>query len=88
MFWGAQKNRLIGTILLSTRNMFWLRNKKINFQLHSLFGLMFYAPVNSYGHIETVSSPNHTFSLGKLDYKSSNNQYFVHILLLVTDNPS
>ena len=32
-----------------------------------LFGLRFYIPVNSYGHVETVSSPNHTFFLGKLD---------------------
>ena len=32
-----------------------------------LCGLRFYVPVNSYGHVETVSSPNHTFSLGKLD---------------------
>ena len=30
---GAQKNRLIETVLLSTHNMFWLINKKINFQL-------------------------------------------------------
>ena len=28
---GAQKNRLIETVLLSTHNMFWLRNKKNNF---------------------------------------------------------
>ena len=27
-----------------------------------------YAPVNSYGHVRMISSPNHTFfSLGKLD---------------------
>ena len=36
------------------------------------FGFWFYfmlnVPVNSYGHIGTVSSPNHTFFLGKLDY--------------------
>ena len=25
------------------------------------FGLIFYVPVNSYGHVETVCSPNHTF---------------------------
>ena len=41
---------------------------------------MFYIPVNSYGHVETVSSPNHTFSWLSLD------QYFVHLLSLVTDN--
>ena len=27
-----------------------------------LFELLLYVPVNSYGHVETVSSPNHTFS--------------------------
>ena len=33
---GANKNRLIETVLLSTHNMFWLRNKKISFLLHTL----------------------------------------------------
>ena len=32
-----------------------------------LFGLVLYVPVNSNGHVGTVSSPNHTFFLGKLD---------------------
>ena len=32
-----------------------------------LFCLRFYVPVNSYGHVEMVSLPNHTFFLGKLD---------------------
>ena len=40
--------------------------------------------VNSSGHGVTVSPPNHTFFLGKLE--ESVNQYFVHILSLVTDN--
>ena len=40
--------------------------------------------VNNYGHVGMVSSPNHTFFLGKLVYAV--NQYFVHILSLVTDN--
>ena len=31
-----------------------------------------------------VTSPNHTFSLGKLDLAVY--QYFVHILSIVTDN--
>ena len=31
-----------------------------------LFDLMFNAPVNSYGHVETVSSLNHTFSWASL----------------------
>ena len=44
----------------------------------------FTSQVNSYGHGRTVSSPNHTFFLGKLE--QAVNQYFVHILSLVTDN--
>ena len=44
-------------------------------------------PVNSYGHVEKVSSPNHTFFLGKLDLVV--NQYFMHTISLVTyNNPS
>ena len=31
------------------------------------FALRFYVPVNNYGHVEMVSSSNHTFFLGKLD---------------------
>ena len=37
------------------------------------FGLILYVPVNSCGHVETVSSPNHTYFLGKLD-KALNTQ--------------
>ena len=48
------------------------------------FGLLLYGPVNSYGHVRAVSSPNHIFFLGKLE--QAVNQYFVHILSLVTDN--
>ena len=44
----------------------------------------FTSQVNSYGHGETVRSPNHTFFLSKLE--QAVNQYFVHILSLVTDN--
>ena len=32
-----------------------------------LGGLVLYIPVNSYGHVGTVSSPNHKFFQGKLD---------------------
>ena len=32
-----------------------------------LFGLILNIPVNSYGHVGTVGSPNLTFFLGKLD---------------------
>ena len=40
-------------------------------------------PGNTYGNVGTVSSPNHTFFLGKLG--QAVNQNFVHILSLVTD---
>ena len=43
------------------------------------FGLILYVSVNSFGHVETVSSPYHTFSCAV-------NPYFVHILSLVPDN--
>ena len=33
---GAQKNRLIETVLLSTHNMFWMRNKENNFPIRTL----------------------------------------------------
>ena len=44
------------------------------------YGLILNVAVNSYGHVGAVSSPNHTFFLGRLD--QAVNQYFV----LVTDN--
>ena len=46
------------------------------------FGLLFYVLVNRYGHVGTVSLPNHTFFLAKLE--QAVNQYFVHILSLLT----
>ena len=55
-----------------------------NHSIVCLFGLVLNVPVNSYGHVGMVSSRNHTFFSGKLDLAV--NQYFVHILLLVTDN--
>ena len=51
-----------------------------------LFVLILCLSVNSIGHVEMVSSTNHTFFLGKLD--QAINKYSVHILSLVTDNPS
>ena len=59
--------------------MFWLKNKKIIFShtllsegqiigmVFFLFGSVLYVPVDSYGNVGKVSSPNHTFFLGKLD---------------------
>ena len=43
-----------------------------------------YIPVNSYGHVWRVSSPNHTFFLGKLE--QAVNRYFMNILSLITNN--
>ena len=34
---------------------------------HVWFGLILYVPVNSYGHVGTVNSPNHTIIMGMLD---------------------
>ena len=48
------------------------------------YDLLLNVPVNSYGHVGMVNSSNHTSFLGKLE--QAVNQYFVHILLLVTDN--
>ena len=44
----------------------------------------FTSQVNSFSHSGTISSTNHTFSLGRLE--QAVNQYFVYILSLVTDN--
>ena len=49
-----------------------------------LFVLLLYVPVKSYGHVGTVSSLNLSIVLGK--HEQAVNQYFLHILLLVTDN--
>ena len=37
-----------------------------DFRKFCLFGLMLYMPVNSYGHVGTVISINHTFSWASL----------------------
>ena len=51
---------------------------------YSLHVLLLNVPVNSCGHVRTVSSPNHTFFLGMLEQVV--NQYFMPILSLVIDN--
>ena len=48
------------------------------------FGLVLYISCNSYGHVGMVSSLTKLFFLSKLE--QAVNQYFVHILSLVTDN--
>ena len=70
-------------------NIIWDRHPEFGEWMHLeiLFVCLFCcftSQVNSYGHCGTVSSPNHTFFLGKLE--QAVNQYFVHILSLVTDN--
>ena len=49
----------------------------------SLSGLILNVSVNNYGHVETVSSPNHTFSCASLTQRLTS--YFVHTLSLFTD---
>ena len=54
------------------------------------FGLILNVPVNSYCHVRTVSSPNHTVFLGKLD-KAVNHSLPVlpaHTLFVTDNNPS
>ena len=76
----------------ATAQMLWWTNKEIFFNMHSSKGetmfrlfvwLRFHVPVNSYGHVKTISSHlNHTLaSLTKVV-----SQFSVHILWLVTDN--
>ena len=55
--------------------------------LHIFFVCLFCcftSQVNGYGHCGMVSSPNHTFFLSR--FEQAVNQYFKHILSLVTDN--
>ena len=51
----------------------------------SSFGLVYflYMSINSYGHIETVSSPHHTFTLASLTKWLTST---VNMLSLVTEN--
>ena len=71
-------------ILLLFKYCSYLSSKQQWFELW--FRLILYIPVNSYGHVQMVSSTNHTFFLSKLDLAV--NKYFVHILSLITDNNS
>ena len=41
---------------------YWIKD-----EVDVCFGLLLYVQGNSYGHVGTVSSPNHTFFLGKLE---------------------
>ena len=47
------------------------------------FVLLLHSSHHYYGHVRMVSLPNHTLFLGKLEQVV--NQYFVHILSLVTE---
>ena len=66
-----------------TKSIFSKRNS-IFFGNYFCSFCCFTSLVNSYDLREMVSSPNNTFFLGKLE--QAVNQYFMHILLLVTDN--
>ena len=66
------------------RKIQYHKNRTFLFLFVCLFVLLLYVPVNSYGHYEMVSSPKHTFSWTSIE--QAVNQYFEHILSLVTDN--
>ena len=72
----ANKREIRQIVQIGTLNM-------LNLYISYLF-LFVTSQVNSYCHGGTVSSPKHIFFLGKLE--QAVNQYFLHILLLVTDN--
>ena len=72
-----------GSILFAIGS-FKRKNQQTRFGRFVCLFCYFTSQVNSYGHCGTVSSPNHTFFQGKLE--QAVNQYFVHILSLVTDN--
>ena len=61
------------------RRFFWAPKKhvktdgRIRKKLQNLFDLILYVSVNSYGHVKTVSSPNHTFFSERLI--STNGEY-------------
>ena len=63
-------NKIILVIFMFYTLPQFLSNYVAGFQLWLksllLFSLMLYVPVNSYGHVGVVSSPNHTFSWASL----------------------
>ena len=53
---------IIGYCILCTHKHQWYIKRKVLILIFvCLLGLCFNVPVNSYGHVETVSSPNHSF---------------------------
>ena len=68
------KSNLIQTGKFGANTTYVVKNFTI-IASDSVFGLRFYVPVNSYGHVEIVSSSNHTYFLDKLD-KAVNQLYF------------
>ena len=87
MYSTVPSNTCLYNIELDWTVMLWLPIVFLPWFVFVCLFCCFTSQVNSYGHGGTVSSPNHTFFLGKLE--QAVNQYFVHILSLVTDkNPS
>ena len=70
--------------LLGSYATLLIKKIHITFILFVCLFCCFTPQVNSYGHGRTVSSPNHTFFPGQAGTRD--NQYFVHILSLVSDN--
>ena len=56
---------LLNAIIVCFLGVFFFK-KQVNTSLFIIFVLMLNVPVNSYDHVETVSSPNHTFSWASL----------------------
>ena len=67
-----------GILQRNWRNMTTLHGHFPTVPLYVCLFCCFTSQVNSYGHCGMVSSPNHTFFLGKPE--QAVNQYFVHIL--------
>ena len=47
--------------------MYTMKLQAMLFVMGFLFDFMLKVPANSYGHVRTLSSPNHTVFLGKFD---------------------
>ena len=66
----SEFNPYLANFVLKMLSAFYvccIYSSALQIKFDHMFGLMLYISFNSYGHVGTVSSPNHTFILGKLD---------------------